>query len=536
MLQDSLLLQGADPAEATPTVHTLPELVQQASRNYPNKQAWYFQQTGQSVTFGEIEFLVSRVASALAGRGVSTRSSAGLITENTIEFPISWLALSWMSVPMVPINNRYGKADAAHLLKVARLKVVIASRKFVDFIQAVSAEYDLDIEIIVAEELLANVRDSTGMVPVVDREAIANIQFTSGTTGNPKGCLLGHDYWLQIAHTLTTEFPNISGSDTMLTAQGFYYIDPQWNLITSLYSGARLIILDGFHPSTFWEQVREYGVTYFYCLGMMPNLLLKMPPSDLDLVHKVRVIQASAIPISIHQELVDRWGVGWYEAFGMTETGADLFVGEQEGNVLIGSGIMGRPRNHRQVQIVDDQQNRLGPDQIGNLMLTGPGMMRGYFNDPDSSGEAMSGGWFATGDLASYDSSGLISHRGRTKDIVRRSGENISAVEVETILNTHESVHLSGLIAIPDPLKGEEPMAFIQTKVTVENEIELFESIAAHCAAQLAKYKVPRYWKVIGDMPLTVSERVSKAELKKAENLGNVWDSVTNQIVERVQV
>lgn len=536
MLRDQLTIHGADPQNVNPKVDSLPELVRLAAKTYQHKKAWHFELTGQTVSFSEIEWLVERVAKALADRGVVAESAVGLITENSLEFPISWLALSWLSVPMVPINNRYGLKDAAHLIEVAELRVVIAARKFLEFLETLIAAHKLNIKVIVAEDLLAEARQLNPIEPQKDPGAVANIQFTSGTTGKPKGCLLGHDYWLHIAHTLTSEFPNISSADIMLTAQGFYYIDPQWNLVTSLYTGATLVALDGFHPSTFWEDVRRFKVTYFYCLGMMPNLLLQMPASPDDKKHLVRAIQASAIPVSIHRDLVERWGVVWYEAFGMTETGADIFVGEADGPGLVGSSAMGRPRNHRSVKIVDNHNKTLGPNQIGNLMLTGPGMMRGYFKDPESTNSAISNGWFATGDLASFDERGLLFHRGRTKDMIRRSGENISSVEVETVLNTHDLVHLSGLIPVLDELKGEEPMALIETNGPIENEAQFFDDLGRYCLAQLAKFKVPRYWRIIPKMPLTVSERVPKAELKQAPYLHDVWDASTHQIVARVQV
>src|SRR5690625_1153445 len=168
--------------------------------------------------------------------------------------------------------------------------------------------------------------------------------------------MLTQYYWLRLAKTMILEdHPGITEDDTMLTAQPFYYMDPQWNVITALGSGATLVVLDRFHPSTFWEKVRQYKVTFFYCLGVMPVLMLKMPESPEDKNNHVTRIFCSAIPVHLHQQLENRWGAPWYEVFGMTETGADIRMSKEEHDELIGSGCIGKPFSHREVRIVNEK-------------------------------------------------------------------------------------------------------------------------------------------------------------------------------------
>ncbi len=154
-------------------------------------------------------------------------------------------------------------------------------------------------------------------------DALANVQYTSGTTGTPKGCALPHRYSTTLAHGLVNGFPNVDDRDMILTAQLFHYIDPQWNVARGLAAGARLVMLDRFHPATFWAKVREHRGIWFYCLRPMPKSLLDQEPSPRDRQHRVRSISASAIPPNLHAALEQRWGVPWFEAFGMTETGSD---------------------------------------------------------------------------------------------------------------------------------------------------------------------------------------------------------------------
>ena len=236
-------------------------------------------------------------------------------------------------------------------------------------------------------------------------------------------------------------------------------------------------------------------MTYFYCLASMPTLLLRMPPDPLDREHRVRAVQCSAIPPALHADLQARWGVGWHEAFGMTETGADIRVGAEEHAALVGSGCLGRPLRQREVRI----------DEQGQMWLRGPGMMLGYLGQ-DSPFDA--DGWFPTGDLARLDEQGRVYLTGRLKDMIRRSGENIAAVEVEEVLLSHPGVHLAAVVGVPDEVRGEEVMAFVVAPGADGPELQQW------CAERLAPFKVPSVWALREELPLTASHRVEKAPLR----------------------
>jgi crotonobetaine/carnitine-CoA ligase len=282
------------------------------------------------------------------------------------------------------------------------------------------------------------------------------------------------------------------------------------------------VVLDGFHPSSFWSKVRQHQVTYFYCLGAMPALLLRMPADPADREHRVRAVQCSAIPPALHRELEQRWGVPWYEAFGMTETGADLRVTEADHDELVGTGCLGRPASYRRVRIVDASDRPVPAGETGEITLAGPGMMDGYLDDPEATARAMRGGWFHTGDLGRMDSSGRVYHTGRIKDMIRRSGENVAAREVEEVLLTHPDIRLVAVTAVPDEIRGEEVKAYY-----VASSDPGPAALAEYCRERLAVFKVPRYWQPAGDLPRTDSQRVAKARLGSV--LGPVFDTVTGQ-------
>ena len=324
---------------------------------------------------------------------------------------------------------------------------------------------------------------------------VVNVQYTSGTTGRPKGCLLTHEYWTTLAGSLLTEHPRLDADDVLLTAQPFHYVDPQWNVAAALLAGGRLVALDGFHPSTFWRKVREHDVTYVYCLAAMPVLLLRQPPDTADRDHRVRAVQCSAIPPALHADLEERWGVAWTEAFGMTETGADIRVSAEEHDALVGTGCLGRPAAHREARV----------DEQGQLWLRGPGMMLGYRGHPSPFD---ADGWFPTGDLARVDSEGRYYLAGRLKDMIRRAGENVAAVEVEEVLLAHPGVRLAAVVGAPDEVRGEEVAAYVVAPEATAEEL------SSWCAERLAGFKVPSIWRFRDELPLTASLRVEKAALR----------------------
>jgi crotonobetaine/carnitine-CoA ligase len=346
-------------------------------------------------------------------------------------------------------------------------------------------------------------------------ENLVSIQYTSGTTGHPKGCMLSHSFWAhKVRKHVEQPTPPIQEDDVLLTAQPFYYIDPQWNMLVALASGAPLVVLDRFHPSTFWDKVREYDVTFFFCVGAMPTLMFKIPPSTLDKKHRVRHILCAGIPVSLHSELEERWGVPWHEWFGMTETGGDISVKEDEHDALVGTGCIGRPHPTREARIVDDEDRPVSRGTIGELVLRGPGMMDGYYKNQEATNEAFRNGWFHTGDLAWMDEDGLIFYVDRKKEVIRRSGENVSAAEIEEVLKMHPGIQFAACISVPDDVRGEEVKAYVVLQPGETPESIAPETLASFCSERLAYFKVPRYWEYRDDLPRTPSERVAKRVLR----------------------
>jgi crotonobetaine/carnitine-CoA ligase len=488
---------------------TLVAALRRAAQTWPQRVAWIFD-PGRQFTFAEVDRLSAGYAQVLHSRGVRHGDRIAVMIANEPAFPLTWLALARLGAVMVPVNTRYQSADTEHVLRASGATGIVAAAAFAELLGRLPADVPALRSIHPAATLgeeAAAAEAGGEEVALTDPDLAdpANIQFTSGTTGHPKGCVLPHEYWARLAGGLVTEFPYLTAGDVMLTAQPFHYIDPQWNVAAALIAGAELVILDGFHPSTFWQKVREHHVTYFYCLAAMPVLLLRMPADPLDRAHAVRAVQCSAIPPALHRQLEERWGAPWYEAFGMTETGGDLRVTDRDHDELVGTGCMGGPVSYRQARIVDAADE------------TVPAGQTGYLDNPQATAQALRGGWFHTGDLAWMDEAGRVYHAGRLKDMIRRSGENVAAREVEEILLTHPGVRLAAVTGVPDEIRGEEVKAYYVADGVSPQDL------ADYCRARLAAFKVPRFWQAADDLPRTDSQRVAKTRL--GELRGAVFDA-----------
>ncbi|WP_435747569.1 AMP-binding protein [Nocardioides sp. SYSU DS0663] len=483
---------------AEPVPPPFPDLVsalEHAAAAWPTRPAWTFEAADGAttrLTFADVSRTTAAYAQALRERGVGAGDRVAVMVGNEPAFPLLWLALMRLGAAIVPLNVRYRSVDAQHLVDDAGVRMAVTTPEHRGVLDGLERPPSV---VLVADLAPSGAFEQAPVEPA----AVVNVQYTSGTTGRPKGCLLTHTYWTTLGGSMLSEFPHLTRDDVLLTAQPFHYVDPQWNVAAALLAGAHLVVLDGFHPSTFWSRVRAHGVTYFYCLASMPALLLKMPADPGDRDHRVRAVQCSAIPPSLHRELEDRWGVGWYEAFGMTETGADIRVGAEEHDELVGTGCLGRPAAHREATVVD-----------GELWLRGPGMMEGYLGHPSPFRD----GWFPTGDLARLDEHGRVFLQGRLKDMIRRSGENIAAHEVEEVLMAHPEVRLAAVVGVPDELRGEEVKAYVVAPGLAVDRVP--EVLGAWCAERLARFKVPSVWVVREDLPLTASHRVAKSQLEPA--------------------
>lgn len=516
-------------------------LTRQAAQQWPDRIALTFDHSRENVSFRQVHSRSNAIANALLEIGVRAGDHIAVLLHNQAEFPLTWLALAKIGAVMVPVNVFFRESDAGYVLKHSESRLLVTKTEFLPLVSGMRRlEITLPDVVLVDgsnsdHANLSDLADKAGdHEPSIDvfPETILNIQYTSGTTGHPKGCLLSQRYWMHVVQNQTSAIVPFRDDDIMVTALPFYYVDPQWQVLAALLTGAQLVVLDRFHPSTFWQKVREYRGTFFYCLGMMPTLLLKMPPDRDDRNHRVRAVLCSGIPKHLQEELETRWGAPWYEGYGLTETGPDAQVTSDDHDELVGTGSIGRPGPFRDVRVVDDEGRPVPRGEAGELLERGVGMMDGYFKDTTATEDVFRGGWFHTGDLVRQDSEGRLYYLGRKKEMIRRSGENISAEEVEDVLKLHPAVKMAACVPVRDELRGEEVKAFIVLQPGYDQQSGSPEILAAYCLDRLAYFKVPRYWTYREELQLTPSERVSKAQLRQEGDAALVG---TYDRIERIQ-
>ena len=502
-------------------------IVAQAANRWGDNVALIIDEFEERLTFSDLEYQSNAIANMLHSIGVEYGDNVAVMLQNRAEFPLTWLALSKIGAVMVPINVQYKEYDTSKIIAHSGAKVIITSNAYLPIITSIQGSVSTLETIMNVDRMgksdqsildyhhLVSLESTKQPKVSVFPESLVNIQYTSGTTGNPKGCMLTHEYWLTLAKQFTGSPVNIDENDVMLTAQPFYYMDPQWNFLTAIKSGARLIMLDRFHPSTFMKKVRSYDVSFFSCVGVMPTLLLKTPLSVEDRNNKLRYVACSAIPKEIHKEIEDRWGVPWHEMYGATEVGGVTFIPPHYHGKITGSGTIGCIDKHKEALIVDETDRPVPRGEVGELVIRGLGIMKGYFKDQKATNKVFQGGWFHTGDLVRMDDEGLLYFQGRKKDVIRRSGENISASEVEDVIKLHESVQNVACIPVPDDIRGEEIKAYIVLKPGFTPESVPPKELINLCDQMLAYFKIPRYWEYRSKLPLTASERVAKHILVK---------------------
>ncbi|HEX7781546.1 MAG TPA: AMP-binding protein [Sphingobium sp.] len=495
---------------------TLTDMVASAAAHWGDRPVLEFDRCGTILSFRALHEQTDLVAANLIDLGLMPGERVGLCMANIPQYPLSWFGILKAGGVVVPMNIAYRQDDAFHICQTSDVRFIICDEERAALFETLRPTLpDLQNIFVVGgsdENFDILLKPSTRSVLVKRISGdLTNLQFTSGTTGLPKGCMLTHRYWTELVDGIQRDIVEIVPQDVMLTAQSFSYIDPQWALVLCLHSGAKLVVLERFRPSEFWAKVVEYDVTFFYCLAAMPLMMLSSPPSPAEKQHKVRLVICSAIPPNRHAAIEERFGCPWMEGYGSTETGSDISVSLSQHSAYVGSGSIGLPLRHREVEIVDDFDQPVSNDDIGELVVRGPGMMRGYWRQPEATESVFRNGWYHTGDLATRSSDGRLYLVGRKRDMIRRAGENIAAIELETVLQQHPDVKLAACVAVPDAVRNEEVMALLVT----EDDYDL-SAIISFMKNRLATFKVPRYWKIVEQLPLTPSARVAKPEISRA--------------------
>jgi acyl-CoA synthetase (AMP-forming)/AMP-acid ligase II len=516
---------AADQMAADPSIPTLTGLLAQRATDSGDRE--FLRVDEWSWTFHEIDAWTSRLAHRLVEvDGVRPGDRVAIMLPNVVHWPVGWLAALKAGAVAVPVNCSYQRADLAFVLRDSGARVVLTDAERAGLIAEVVHDEALDAQVVDVADDGSERFPATAPDRVVGPSTLANLQYTSGTTGFPKACMLTHDYWVRLGW-LCAGVTGLGSDDVLLTAQPFSYMDPQWNTAVALTVGAPLVVLPRFSATTFMADVRRHRASFVYVLGSMPTLLFKQPPSADDRDNHLCAVFCSGIPVALHAQLEERWGAPWREVYGMTESGIDLSSPFDDA-AAVGSGSLGGPVPTKRVRVVDpaDPAVELRDGEPGELVVSGAPLMSGYWNRPDATASTLRDGWLHTGDLVVRRPDGGLQLVGRIKDMVRRGGENVACAEVEAALERDDQIVTAAVVAVPDEVLGEAVKAFLQLREGVAADRATAQRILEGAGTQLARFKVPRYVEFVADFPRTPSERVSKPALKTraAEQPGTTHD------------
>jgi acyl-CoA synthetase (AMP-forming)/AMP-acid ligase II len=479
------------------------------------------------IAYGAFTAKVEVLARAYRAAGYGPGHRVALLLENRPAFFRHWFALNAVGAGVVPINPDLRSAELEYILdhSEAILAVAVPSR-IADLMRAASAA-GRTLPVIEPEEPPPPCPvppASPGSDP--GRQECA-LLYTSGTTGRPKGCVLLNEYFLEAGRWYATVGGLCSlrgGEERMLTPLPVFHMNAMaYSAMATVRTGGCLILLDRFHPKSWWESVRAARATIVHYLGVMPPMLMAAPPSELDRAHAVRFGFGAGVDRGLHAAFEERFGFPLIEAWAMTETGAGAVIAASHEPRHVGTSCFGRPAPAVETRLVREDGTEAAVDEPGELWVrrAGPEPRRGflerYLKDEAATREAWEQGWFHTGDVVRRGPDGSLHFVDRRKNVIRRSGENISAVEVEGVLMQHPGVRAVAVAAAPDPVRGDEVMACIVPAEPVGDGAareRLAREIVGWCLTRLAYYKAPGWVAFVEALPLTSTQKIQRGELK----------------------
>jgi len=482
-----------------------------------------------AITWGDAAAQVERLRVAYVAAGYGHGHRVGLLLENRPAFLFHWFALNAVGASVVPINAEMRAAELTYLIGHSGIGLAVTLPGRAADLRAAAAQAGLPLATVDAQAVAfppaATIAPRAG--DAVGLASECALLYTSGTTGRPKGCMLSNEYFLR-AGQWYAELGDVCevrrDAERIITPLPLNHVNAMaFSTMVVLIAGGCLVQLDRFHPTTWWQSVRDSGATIVHYLGVMPAMLLAAPASALDCEHQVRWAFGAGVDRKNHARFEARFGFPLVEAWAMTETGAAACVMANHEPRHVGSSCFGRAESFVELRLVDDEGRDVPDATPGELLVrsSGPDPRRyffsGYLKDEAATQEAWAGGWFHTGDMVRRDAEGNLYFVDRKKNVIRRSGENISAVEVESVLNQHPAVKTSAVAATPDSVRGDEVLACIVTRADVpaQQRAQIAASIVQHALDQLAYYKAPGYVAFVPELPLTASQKIQRGQLRE---------------------
>lgn len=496
----------------------------------PSAKRSYLPQ-GREFSYAEIAEDVERAIQRYSVAGYGLGHRVLVILENRPDYFVHFFALNALGASVVPINHEYRVDEILHQARVAEVDLMIGLTHRIPMLEAVNERLGRHIPIADVEidgySLPAARSERAEGHPGAETEAA--ILFTSGSTGLPQGCVVSNRYIVTSAHWYASAGARTNfrfRHNRHMNPLPLYHMGGFCMASFGIFLVAGCVILpERFSPGTFLDDAIACGANSMHYLGVVPNLLLATPPSPRDRAHGIEfAIGAGANPALISR-FEDRFGVRSIEGWAMTETGRAFWrSGERPDD---GQNHIGYPRDGFEAVVLDDDDRPVPSGEPGELCLRwggvqGPrwGFFSGYHGNPAATELMWRGGWLHSGDLVRQLADGALVFVDRKKNIIRRSGENIAAAEVEQVALSHPQVEQVVAVAAPDELRDEEVFLFVRLKAGGLADEATARGIFAWCFERLAYFKTPGWIHFFQEVPTTGSNKIARAALLAGENRG----------------
>ncbi len=509
------------------------ELLEEKARKHPNRTCVVHEE--KEFTFKEMHENACRTGSYLKGLGGSRGSGVAIFMDNSSRFLDIFIGQQTIGMYAVPVNTSLQGDGMTYILNHCDAQFLIIDEEYLPKLERIKGDLTGIKTIIVNSKGGSRIPagyhnlDAAYKLEAVDpgdgysRDDICVITYTSGTTGLPKGVVYrykksGVKLFSLISHLLWRR------SDVFYTCMPLFHANALLvTCISAIHTGGRVVLEKKFSASRFWESIRKHKVTTFNTIGAMIPILMKQPESDLDSKNSIRFIISAACPPQLWEAFEKRFGLTIYETYGAVDGGGKTIM--NLGTAPVGS--IGKPPMKIKYRLVDEVMNDVTTGEPGELIFPAPkhrdqaGGVEFYKNEK-ASAEKQSNGWTRTGDVMRRDKKGYLYFVGRNTESMRIKGENVSAYEVEQVLQKHPAVLEAAVYAVPSDLAEDEIMASIKA---VDGESISGDQIIAYARENLAKFAVPRYVRIVENFEKTETHRIRKKILEEVGVIPGTWDS-----------
>ena len=509
------------------------ELLTIASAIVPDRTALVFED--ERFTYLQLQERVVRLSNALADLGVGRGDRVAVMQVNCHQMAEIYFAAARLDAIFVPLNFRARGAELTHMLNSAEPVVLFVGGRYVDLVdsvrnQVVPPNYTVSLETrrggewLFYDDLIQSSSPEESRFPEGDDDDTTVLMFTAGTTGTAKGVVLSHQSFTSyLLSNVSPPDPDVE--ERNILSVPMYHIAGLQAVMAAVYGGRTLLIMRQFEPQEWLELVQEERVNRAMMVPTMLKQIMDHPRFHSYDLSSLEVLTYGAAPMPlevVRRAIAEFPGTRFINAFGQTETASTITMLPPDDHVLEGSPeeverrlkrltSIGKPLDDVDVSIVDEDGAALPSGQVGEIVASGPRIMKGYWREEGATQEAIRGGWLYTGDLGFQDEDGYIYLAGRAKDFIKRGGEMVSPEEVEQVLMSHPGVDDAAVIGIPDVEWGERVRAVVVRKDEALRE----EGIVEHCHERLASFKRPESIVFVDELPRNPLGKVLKRVLRE---------------------